>query len=83
MADKSSPPRASTHPYWDQVVGKPNASYEEFDEASGRENLFERGGQPDFSEVAEGVLWLASDRSRLVTGLALPVDAGWIAKRGG
>jgi len=83
MADKSSPPRAGTHPYWDQVVGKPNTTYEEFDEASGRENLFERGGQPDFSEVAEGALWLASDRSRLVTGVALPMDAGWIAKRGG
>jgi NAD(P)-dependent dehydrogenase (short-subunit alcohol dehydrogenase family) len=83
MADKSSPPSVETSPYWDQVVGKPGTSYEEFDEASGRENLFERGGQPDFGEVAEGVLWLASDRSRLVTGLALPVDAGWIAKRGG
>jgi NAD(P)-dependent dehydrogenase (short-subunit alcohol dehydrogenase family) len=83
MTDRSSPPKASTHPYWDQVVGKPNTTYEEFDEASGRENLFEAGGQPDFAEVAEGALWLASDRSRLVTGHALPVDRGWIAKRGG
>jgi NAD(P)-dependent dehydrogenase (short-subunit alcohol dehydrogenase family) len=83
MADKSSPPREGTHPYWDQVVGKENVGYEEFDEASGRENLFERGGQPDFPDVAEGALWLVSDRSRLVTGVALPVDAGWIAKRGG
>jgi NAD(P)-dependent dehydrogenase (short-subunit alcohol dehydrogenase family) len=83
MADKSERPRSATHPYWDQVVGKPGTTYEEFDEASGRENLFERAGQPDFGEVAEGALWLASDRSRLVTGLALPMDAGWIAKRGG
>ncbi len=83
MTDKSLPPRAKTHPYWDQVVGHPNATYEEFDLASGKENLFESGGQPDFSKVAEGVLWLASDASRLVTGHALPVDAGWIAKRGG
>lgn len=83
MTDRSSPPAASTHPYWDQVVGKPEATYEEFDRASGRENLFEAGGQPDFAEVAEGALWLASDRSRLVTGHALPVDRGWIAKRGG
>ena len=89
---RSAPPRwrtrarrraAGTHPYWDQVVGKENVDYEEFDEASGRENLFERGGQPDFPDVAEGALWLVSDRSRLVTGVALPVDAGWIAKRGG
>jgi NAD(P)-dependent dehydrogenase (short-subunit alcohol dehydrogenase family) len=83
MTDKSLPPRAATHPYWDQVVGHPNATYEEFDIASGKENLFESGGQPDFSEVAEGVLWLVSDASRLVTGHALPVDGGWIAKRGG
>jgi NAD(P)-dependent dehydrogenase (short-subunit alcohol dehydrogenase family) len=83
MADKSTPPAGSSHPYWEQVVGKANPTYEEFDEASGRENLFEVGGQPDFGEVAEGALWLVSDRSRLVTGLALPVDAGWIAKRGG
>jgi NAD(P)-dependent dehydrogenase (short-subunit alcohol dehydrogenase family) len=83
MADKSSRPPASTNPYWDQVVGKSNSTYEEFDEASGRENLFEGGGQPDFGDVAEAALWLASDRSRLVTGVALPVDAGWIAKRGG
>jgi NAD(P)-dependent dehydrogenase (short-subunit alcohol dehydrogenase family) len=83
MADKSAPPRGGAHPYWDQVVGRTNVTYEEFDEASGRENLFEGGGQPDFPEVAEGALWLVSDRARLVTGVALPVDAGWIAKRGG
>jgi hypothetical protein len=29
------------------------------------------------------VLWLVNDRARLVTGLALPMDAGWIVKRGG
>jgi NAD(P)-dependent dehydrogenase (short-subunit alcohol dehydrogenase family) len=69
--------------YWDQIVGHANATYEEFDLASGRDNLLEMGGQPDFSEVAEGVLWLVSERARLVTGLALPMDAGWIAKRGG
>jgi NAD(P)-dependent dehydrogenase (short-subunit alcohol dehydrogenase family) len=83
MTDRSSPPKVSTHAYWDQVVGKAHATYEEFDEASGRENLFETGGQPDFADVAEAALWLASDRSRLVTGHALPVDRGWIAKRGG
>jgi (+)-trans-carveol dehydrogenase len=85
MADKSAGPplTMATPDYWAQVVGKPGATYEEFDEASGRENLFERGGQPDFAEVAQGVLWLVSDRSRLVTGVALPVDAGYIVKRGG
>jgi NAD(P)-dependent dehydrogenase (short-subunit alcohol dehydrogenase family) len=65
------------------VVGHPNATYDEFDLESGKENLFEEGGQPDFADVAQGALWLASDASRLVTGQALPVDAGWIVKRGG
>jgi NAD(P)-dependent dehydrogenase (short-subunit alcohol dehydrogenase family) len=85
MADRSAPPSrpAEAPPYWKMVTGTENPTYEEFDLASGRENLFERGGQRDFSEIAEGVLWLASDRSRVVTGHALPLDAGWIAKRGG
>jgi NAD(P)-dependent dehydrogenase (short-subunit alcohol dehydrogenase family) len=85
MADKSRVPVANPEgqKYWDQVAGHAGATYEEFDAASGRDNLFESGGQPDFREVAEGVLWLVSERSRLVTGLALPMDAGWIVKRGG
>jgi len=83
MVDKSRPPRSTTRPYWDVVVGHPNATYAEFDAASGRENLFERRGQLDFAEVAEAVLWLASDRARAVTGTVLPVDNGWLIKRGG
>lgn len=86
MADKSTsqpPPTMATPDYWAQVAGKPNATYAEFDAASGRQNLFEDRGQPDYREVAEGVLWLCSPRSDLVTGLALPMDAGYIAKRGG
>ena len=85
MADKSQarPANPEAQKYWDQVTGRAGATYEEFDAASGRDNLFERGGQPDYREVAEGVLWLVSDRARLVTGLALPMDAGWIVKRGG
>jgi (+)-trans-carveol dehydrogenase len=78
-----SPPDAMRHPYWDQVTGQQDSTYAEFDRASGQENMFEGTGQPDFSEIAEGVVWLASDRSHMVTGHALPMDAGWIAKRGG
>ncbi len=37
-----------------------------------------RLGNP--SEVAEAVHWLASDRASFVTGVALPVDGGWIAE---
>lgn len=33
--------------------------------------------EPD--EVSAGVLWLASDESRSVTGVALPIDAGQVA----
>jgi NAD(P)-dependent dehydrogenase (short-subunit alcohol dehydrogenase family) len=83
MADKSTRPARTSSPYWDQVVGHPHATYDEFDLESGKENLFEEGGQPDFPDVAQGALWLVSDASRLVTGQALPVDAGWIVKRGG
>ena len=85
MTDKSGPPPRPDEPpaYWNMVTAAENPTYEDFDIASGKENLFEHGGQRDFREVAEGVLWLASDRSHLVTGHALPLDAGWIAKRGG
>jgi (+)-trans-carveol dehydrogenase len=85
MADRSEQknPSPEMQAYMDQVAGHPAATYEEFDQAAERDNLFEDGGQPDYSEVAQGALWLASDRSHLVTGLALPMDAGWIVKRGG
>ena len=33
----------------------------------------------DPQDVTEAVLWLVSPRSRFVTGVALPVDAGHIA----
>ena len=85
MADRHEQREVSAglQSYMDQVVGHAHSTYAEFDAASGRDNLFEDRGQPDFSEVAEGALWLASERAGLVTGLALPMDAGWIAKRGG
>jgi (+)-trans-carveol dehydrogenase len=31
-------------------------------------------------DISNAVLWLASDEARFVTGVALPVDAGWINK---
>jgi NAD(P)-dependent dehydrogenase (short-subunit alcohol dehydrogenase family) len=37
-----------------------------------------RFGEP--SEVAESVVWLVSDRSSFVTGTALSVDAGAMAR---
>lgn len=37
-----------------------------------------RMGQPE--EVAETVVWLCSDASSFVTGIAMPVDGGWVAQ---
>jgi SDR family mycofactocin-dependent oxidoreductase len=31
-------------------------------------------------DISNAVLWLASDESRYVTGVTLPVDAGWLVK---
>ena len=33
--------------------------------------------------VSNAVLWLASDEARYITGVALPVDAGFLQKVGG
>jgi NAD(P)-dependent dehydrogenase (short-subunit alcohol dehydrogenase family) len=35
------------------------------------------------ADISNAVLWLASDEARYVTGLALPVDAGFCVKVGG
>ena len=70
-------------PVWQKSVGKANPTVEEFIAAASAQNLFQDLGIPDFELVAEAVLWLASDRAKLVTGHALPVDAGWVVKRGG
>jgi len=37
-----------------------------------------RIGRPE--EIAEAVLWLCSDKASFVTGIALPIDGGWIAQ---
>lgn len=37
-----------------------------------------RMGQPE--EVAETVVWLCSNASSFVTGIAMPVDGGWVAQ---
>jgi NAD(P)-dependent dehydrogenase (short-subunit alcohol dehydrogenase family) len=51
--------------------------------AVGSANLLPGRGALAPEDVAEVVAWLASPAARHITGHALPVDAGWIAKRGG
>ena len=34
------------------------------------------------ADVSESVLWLCSDAARYITGVALPVDAGNVVKKG-
>src|SRR5207245_1678955 len=51
--------------------------------AVGAANLLPDRGALEPADVAEVVAWLASPAARHITGHALPVDAGWIAKRGG
>jgi NAD(P)-dependent dehydrogenase (short-subunit alcohol dehydrogenase family) len=46
-------------------------------------NLLHDMGVPRFADVAAGVVWLVSDAARMVTGHTLPMDNGWIVKRGG
>jgi len=47
--------------------------------AAATENLLPVGMiQP--GDVSDAVLWLVSDQARYVTGVALPVDAGFSAK---
>jgi len=36
-----------------------------------------RFGDP--AEVAEAVVWLCSDAASFVTGIAMPVDGGWVS----
>jgi NAD(P)-dependent dehydrogenase (short-subunit alcohol dehydrogenase family) len=43
-----------------------------------KRNPLGRAGRPD--EVAELALFLASDRSSYISGLAIPIDGGWSAK---
>jgi NAD(P)-dependent dehydrogenase (short-subunit alcohol dehydrogenase family) len=49
----------------------------------GDQNLLPGRGAIAPEDVAQVVVWLASSAARHITGHALPVDAGWIAKRGG
>lgn len=46
-------------------------------EFTSKVSYLERFGQPH--EVAQGSLWLSSDGSSYITGIALPIDGGYMA----
>lgn len=60
-----------------------DASAEDFARLTGEQNLFPDRGLLSPDDVARSVVFLVSEDARHLTGHALPVDAGWIVKRGG
>ena len=49
-------------------------------ELGGPWNVFEEGAMLDAKDLSEAYMWLSSDAARYVTGIFLPVDAGFLAK---
>ena len=68
-------PGAIDTPMLRGALGRRNADAEAF---ASTLSLLGRFGDP--AEVAEASLWLCSDRSSYVTGVTLPVDAGYLAR---
>jgi len=61
-------------PMIDRVTGKDKEVEKQYTEME----PVGRMGNPE--EVAEAAVWLCSDAASFVTGIAMPVDGGWIAK---
>jgi len=55
-------------------------SLETATEMTGPWNVFGDGGMIEARDITEAYMWLSSDAARYVTGIALPVDAGMLAK---
>ncbi|RLM53954.1 NAD(P)-dependent oxidoreductase [Halobellus sp. Atlit-31R] len=62
-----------TEAYGEETLG-------EMAEMTGPWNVFGDGGMIDSKDISEAYLWLSSDAARYVTGIYLPVDAGFLAK---
>ncbi|QKY21895.1 mycofactocin-coupled SDR family oxidoreductase (plasmid) [Halolamina sp. CBA1230] len=52
----------------------------EVTELTGPWNVFGDGGMIESKDISEAYMWLSSDAARYVTGVYLPVDAGFLAK---
>jgi len=50
------------------------------EDLAGPFNVFEGGGMQEPESITEAYMWLSSDAARYVTGITLPVDAGFTAK---
>jgi NAD(P)-dependent dehydrogenase (short-subunit alcohol dehydrogenase family) len=61
-------------PMIDRLTGKKQEAVEQF---TGLEPVG-RFGQPE--EIANAVIWLCSDEASFVTGIAMPVDGGFVAQ---
>ncbi len=61
-------------PMIDRFTGKDKAVEQQFID----QEPVGRMGEPE--EVAEAVLWLCSEAGSFVTGIAMPVDGGWVAQ---
>jgi len=62
-----------TEAYGEEALGEMGAM-------GGPWNVFEEGENLDASDISEAYMWLSSDAARYVTGVYLPVDAGFLAK---
>ena len=71
------------HPWWDLATGKKGATAAEYNAWSGSQDLFEKDHRMTFDAAAEAAVWLVTDGAATITGHALAIDDGWIAKRGG
>jgi len=51
------------------------AAFTDVEERAAQVHALGRSGKP--TEIADAVLWLCSDAASFVTGVTLPIDAGW------
>ena len=70
-------------PWWDLATGNSDTTPEQLNAWCGEQDLFAKSRRMTFEEAATTASWLATDGAASVTGHALPIDDGWIAKRGG
>ncbi len=60
------------------MTGEGTAEDQERESQAVRETPMRRMASPE--EVAEAVVWLCSDKASFVTGVAMPVDGGLVAR---